>query len=255
MAVMIPNTDFIVSNPHLDASWTFRIDDVGESVQESHQNVTTVISLISDAFGCFYRPTSIEVGEFTYPNEVSLDQIYDFESTDLIAESYEYEDQDGLDVSEIFEQFSESTTEDGYQRIVSNVKFGSGLTKFYISGENRYLCSENDQYYKVVNRRNEDDILGSSSIDPLRFEVSHDIDGYDDSSPMTSILVSVYTDTDIWFKDTTIGAINRGRLVTCLNQFKEELEPDRIQFFADSLSESTLEEEDHLTDLAIHSRE
>ncbi|RYJ15225.1 hypothetical protein ELS19_15570 [Halogeometricum borinquense] len=248
------NIDYVTEYPRLDASWAFEIEDHSTDLRSVHQNMLQIATRVSEIFNCLYKPQKIEIGFLHYPEEVPIEEMYDFENIEIDGETHEI-DLSETSVNDALNQFTSPETSAGQPRIINNISFGIGATKLYIDGENRLIDRNNTTHYKLVDRRGDTEILGEPDMDPLRIDIEHGSEIINQISSPTKIHIGVSTETDMWFEDSSISAINRGRLVSCLHQLEADFTPYAIDFFADAISPAKLEREDYLADLAIHSRE
>ena len=218
------NESFVANRVGIETDWIFKT----RSTAEPSANVEESLSLLEQFFTAF--------DGFVYPTRAEyVLWVPELSSDEDVPVTGEIESSDGVTASELAAEFRGHS--DNGTGTFRRLTIDSNLTRIELEDGEYLVDADSNRYWMWT----DDGVLEQPPAEDLfRIDVFYD-DGSSTESSYYEIVIWTYT--DIWFEDTKIGARNRERLATALNQFYETADVESVDFESRLVSKDSLQSE------------
>lgn len=228
----IRDREYVPFVPDLDCAWEFTITPKAESISGVYDEILSITETVFESVAGFVRPTEVTATVLGYDRNLPV--------------------MDAFEIDPAFQTVVEAMSDSGvtYQSLLTNlqavappsdrvttlrlVDFPCEETKITFDDRTEWISRNSSRYRWQLRERPVDEQpaqdLFSIKINHLRY-VTREESYYH---------ISIWTSTDIWFKDTDLGRRNRPRLERMLSTLVEELNPDKIEVYSDTFDEERL---------------
>lgn len=227
------NYNSVPFRPNLDCYWSFVVDPVEDTAVREFEEMKALSRNLFDAFEGLYSPRRISVLVLGCSPEVHRKEVFERESLyqiDMEAEIVRRET-----IEELWNEI-EAINKPDAAPYIRKIRADRGETLVSVEGQPGWISRDSQSYRWVVRGGTIDE---RPTEDPIEIELSHfrstseEDDGYE---------ITVWTSTDIWFKETQDGKENYDRLERALKKLKRLTDPRDTYVHSNGVGRDTLEE-------------
>lgn len=218
------NRDYVRFYPQVDTGWELYVPVDAETADDLLEETFVVLEQVCEALGGFFSPTGLKYTAHYGNGDGDLGALLELED----GEMERIDVKNGQSTSRLISKLRTKIESIDSLVWLALIQIDRGWTKIRLSDGDHQIDVDSDRYKRDSAALQTD---RPPTSEPLTVNVFTDLRH---SPPHYEVII--WTNTDIWFEDTEIGAVNRARLGDGFRRIRDNLDVTEFGFYSESYS-------------------